>query len=351
MVVHNSLHTGSATGYVQAVDARLSMSGELAVDGNGPTPALGVRLGVMYAPGNPFLVVGNSSTSPWQFLVAAGTAVTSKGALDGPHLVTNDAPLLVSTIAPPSSNSRYDVVYVQQQDSAATISPDASTAAIVGVVNGTAGAVPAVPAVPSAPNGSVAIAVALVDSTATNGTSGSGVTITTSGTVGSSPLIAPYTVARGAPIPCRTLAERAALTRYIGLTVYRLDLRIIQLCFDGAAWVDVASLDSMGNTGSAISNILVPPSSGGSQPMLTKTGMYHGYTFAQNGNEYAGTVTFDVAFPNYCTSLSIMQIQAGTATAREPHAVDFVSSQQFRVLYPGGTAATDRAFMWTAIGY
>lgn len=331
---------------MQAVDARLSMGGELAVDGNGTTPALGVRTGVVYAPGGPLAVTGTSSTSPWQYSVAAGSAVTSKGALDGPHIVVNDSPYLASTVAPPASNSRYDVVYIQQQDAAATISPDASTAAVIGVVNGTAGATPAVPA---APAGSVILAVALVASTATAGTSGAGVTITTSGSVASSPLIAPYTAARGAAIPVRSAAERAALTQYNGIVVSRLDLGVMQRS-NGTAWVDVASVDNNGDSGSAISGIDMPAAIA-SAPMLTKTGLWHGFTTVQFGNEYANTITFDVAFPNHCLTVSAMQIHVGSVASKSPIATDTMSATQFRLLYPGGTASTERAFLWTAIGY
>ena len=346
MALHNSLHTGSATGYVQAVDARLSMAGSLAADGGVTTPALGVRQGVIYGPGSPLLVTGTSSTSPWQYSVAAGAAVTSKGTLDGPHVVVNDAPYLASTTAPPASNSRYDVVYIMQQDSAATISPDASTAGVVDVVNGTAAASPTVP---DAPAGSLVLAVALVESTATAGTSGAGVTITTSGTVGTSPLIAPYTTDRGAPIPVRTLAERDALTQYAGLIVDRLDLGILQRS-TGSAWADVASIDNMGNPGSALAGITYPAASP-SAPLITKTGMWHAYTTVQYGNEYADTVTFDTAFPTACAGVSITQIHVSNAVARSPIAIDTLSATTFRALYPGGTTSTERAFVWTAVGY
>lgn len=224
MTARQSLHTGSAAHAVLAAqDARLDLAGLLAL--NGPTP-LDVRQGILYAPGSPLNVTGDSSTSPWRYTVAAGSAVMSKGNADGPHLMTNDGTVLVSTTVPPGSNSRYDLIYIVQQDIDATISPDGSTAAVIGVVNGTPGASPAVPALPA---GAIALATALVASTAATGTSGAGVTIST--------LVSRYTTTRGNPIPVRNTTERAEITAYELAQVYRLDLHAIET-HNGTAWTN-----------------------------------------------------------------------------------------------------------------
>jgi hypothetical protein len=222
MALHNSLHTGSAANPVlSAQDARLAQAGMLALNGPGP---LDVRQGILYAPGLPLNVTGNSSTSPWQYIVAAGSYVASKGNLDGPHMGTNDAATLVTTIAPPGSNSRYDLIYVMQQDADATISPDGTTVPLIGVVNGTAGASPAVPALPA---GAIALATALVLSSATGGTSGAGVTIDNT--------VSRYTSVRNAHIPVRNATERAEITVRDGLQVYRLDTHQVET-YNGSAW-------------------------------------------------------------------------------------------------------------------
>ncbi len=195
MTLHNALHTGSAAHAVlSALDGRLAQAGLLA------PASTGVRLGVLYPEVNGFAVTGTSSTSPWQYSVPAATFVTSKGALDGPRIGTNDAPYLVSTTVPPASNSRYDVIYVMQQDFDATISPDGTTAPVIGVVQGTAAASPLIPTIPV---GAYQLAHALIASGAIGGTSGAGVTITQDWQ---------WTSLAGVPIPTRTQAERDAIT-------------------------------------------------------------------------------------------------------------------------------------------
>jgi hypothetical protein len=244
MALHNGLHVGSAAHAVlSAQDARLALAGLLALNGPGP---LDVRPGIMYAPGSPGLVTGDSSTGPWRYTVAAGTFVTTKGNLDGPHLMANDGNVLVSSIAPPGSNSRYDLIYVMQDDADATISPDGTTAPQVAVVNGVASATPGVPALPA---GAIALATALVASTATTGTSGPGVTIDTT--------VSRYTTVRGAPIPVRNATERDEITVRDALQVYRLDLHMAET-YNGTSWLNakknvtqsgdpIVTLNSSGN--------------------------------------------------------------------------------------------------------
>jgi hypothetical protein len=224
MTIHNALHTGSTTHPVlSALDARLAMSAELALQGPG---ALDVRLGVMYGPSG-FAVTGTSSISPWQYSVPAATFVTSKGATDGPRVMANDGVFLVPSIVPPASNSRYDVIYVMQQDPDATISPDTSTGPLLTVYNGAPSATPSLAiALAAIPAGAYALASALVLSTATAGTSGVGVTITQQ---------FQWTSTRNDPIPVRNQTERDAITLYDGLTVYRLDTHLTE-GYNSTAW-------------------------------------------------------------------------------------------------------------------
>lgn len=230
MTMHNSLHTGSAAHAVlSALDGRLAQAGLLA-----PDPTTGVRLGVLYPEIGGFAIAGTSSTSPWQYSVPGATFVMSKGTLDGPHVGTNDAPYLASTTAPPASNSRYDVIYVMQQDADATISPDASTTPVISVVQGTAAASPTIPSIPV---GAYQLAHALVASTAVAGTSGAGVTITQDWQ---------WTVPAGVPIPVRSATERNLITwgtAAASVDVNRLDTNSIERNA-GSGWVTITNDDS-----------------------------------------------------------------------------------------------------------
>lgn len=217
---------------------------------NGPG-ALDVRTGIMFGPTSltTGVVTGTSSTSPWQYSVPQNTYVTSKGALDGPRQSTNDGTVLVSTIAPPGSNSRYDLIYVMQQDADATISPDGTTAPLISVVNGASGASPSVPALPA---GAIALATALVASTATTGTSGANVTIDTT--------VSRFTSTRFDPIPVRNATERAEITGYAGVQAQRLDLGVIETydaassSWIGGAWTAPTLTNSWVNYGSGHAN-------------------------------------------------------------------------------------------------
>lgn len=204
----DALHTHG--GVTSAQEARVADAGLLALQG---PSTLDVRTGVLYGPGVSALVSGTTTTAPnWTYQIAPHNWVTSRGAANGPYRGALEAATTVSTALPPASNSRIDVIWVKQGDSAAGVpSPDASTAPVYGVTSGTAAASPTKPAIPV---GAVEIATATVPSTATGGTSGSGVVITQT---------AQFTVARGADIPVRSQAERDALTAYDGLSVKRLD--------------------------------------------------------------------------------------------------------------------------------
>jgi hypothetical protein len=289
VVLHQSAWTGSVANQVLlAQDARLAMAGLLAL--NGPTP-LDIRAGILYAPGLPLNVTGNSSTSPWQYVVAAGSYVSTKGNTDGPHVGTNDGVVLVSTTVPPGSNSRYDLVYVMQQDADATISPDASTVPLIGVVNGTPGASPAVPATPA---GATVLATALVASSAAGGTSGAGVTINTA--------VSRYTTLRGAHIPVRNQAERDELTVRDGLQVYRLDLHLIETynsaltVWFGGAWTVWTPVLTAVTT----------------NPTLGTGGSTRGrYTMAGKGIKANGLITFGTAAATAGSGVYLISIPTG----------------------------------------
>jgi hypothetical protein len=179
-------------------DARIALGGLMAAGGGG----VDVRTGALYGP-TVFNVTGTSGMS---YSVSAGVAIASRGASVGPYLGSNDGATTVTTTAAPGSGSRYDVIYLLFAD---VEQGDADSHAVFGVAHGTASGSPAEPSIPT---GAVRIAKALIPSGTTR--TDTGVTITKD---------VQYTVARGAPVPVRTQAERDAMTAYEGLVVRRLD--------------------------------------------------------------------------------------------------------------------------------
>lgn len=185
---------------------------------------LAVRTGVMWGPGTTALVTGTSATGTMTYAIGIHHAVTTRGTADGVYMgPTLDTATTVPTTAAPGSNSRIDIIYVKQNDTASTISADSgSTQPLYGVANGTAAVSPTAPSIPV---GAIELARATVAAGATS-TNGSGVTITNT---------AVQTVARGARVPVRSQAERDALTQFLGLEVYRLDTGNVERS-SGTAW-------------------------------------------------------------------------------------------------------------------
>jgi hypothetical protein len=230
MTMKTAAHTAGAV--EGAVDARLAAAALWALNGPGP---LDVRTGVVYAPGNPMQVLGTSATSPWAVTVNPGHVVGSKGVTNGPYYGANDGLTTVNLTVPPASNSRIDVIYAMQQDAAAILNADESTAAVLNEVIGVPGAIPAVPAVPV---GAVALYTVQIASTATAGTSGAGVTITP---------VFNWTTTRNDPIPVRNVTERAAISQSSGAQVQRLDTGIVERS-DGTTWRSAGSFATYDTT-------------------------------------------------------------------------------------------------------
>jgi hypothetical protein len=219
-------------GVVSDEDHRLALAGTIAPQ----TSDLAVRTGVMWGPGTTALISGTSATGTMTYSIAIHHAVTSRGTGDGVYLgPTLDAVTTVNTIAAPGSNSRIDVIYVKQNDTSSTISADTGTTQpIYGVVNGTAAVSPVAPSIPV---GAIELGRATVSAGATS-TNGSGVTISQT---------AVQTVARGADVPVRTLAERNALTQFVGLSVKRLDLGGLVQRWTGSVWAEGSDAPSFGS--------------------------------------------------------------------------------------------------------
>ena len=113
----------------------------------------------------------------------------------------------VTLDAPPSSNSRLDVVWAKQNDASAYVStPDANNTPVFGVLKGVASATP-VRNPAGLPQGAIELGTVLVPSTATN-TGSAGVVITPT---------FQYVVAVGGILPVPTLALLNTITGSIGL--------------------------------------------------------------------------------------------------------------------------------------
>lgn len=230
---HGLFVAATAGGVTAPQDARLALAGLLSAKA-GP---LGDGPGIMWGPGGPCQVTGSTSGPNMQYNLAAGDLVTQRAsaATDGLYLWANDGTVLVSSGTPaPSSGSRYDLIWAKhanQLDGQA----DANSDPLFGVAVGTASGSPVRPT-GSVPAGALVVAEALVG---TNIANASLATIT---------MVAPYKVARGAPIPVRSQAERDALAMVDGLRVWRLDTNLEEWC-DGSAWRGVTP----GRIGAAIS--------------------------------------------------------------------------------------------------
>ncbi|WP_088320299.1 hypothetical protein [Kineosporia sp. R_H_3] len=192
----------AGAGQTSPTEARLALSGLVAPASGG----VDVRTGVFWGPGMTTLVSG---TAAMTYSVAAFQAVANRGtAALGPYLGANDATATVITGAAPGTvgTKRIDVIWIRFPDAE---QGDADSTAVLGVTQGTAAASPTVPSIPT---GALALARAEVPQGTTR--TDSGVTFTQ---------VAPYTSAAGAPIAIRSSTERAALTQFDGLLIYRID--------------------------------------------------------------------------------------------------------------------------------
>lgn len=215
---------GTPGGVVDSKDHRLALASMVApLSSTGPFVT---RLGVMSAPGSTTLLTGTSATGTMTVNVAAHHWVTTRSPGDGVYIGTKEATGTVNIAAAPGANSRIDVVYSKQNDSASSLSPDGSTGESYAVVTGTAAASPVKP---SLPVGATEIGTVTVAAGATS-TNGAGVTITNT---------ARQVVARGGIIPVRNQAERDEITAYPAV-VYRLDTDTLEKHALTGSWASIA---------------------------------------------------------------------------------------------------------------
>jgi hypothetical protein len=193
---------GDGVGVVTPQAHKLSQNGPIVKDSTGAP-----RSGVFYA-GNASLVAGKANMS---YDVAAFEAAISRSRTNGTSFPTNDAVVNVATTAAPGSNSRIDIIYIQQQEYS---EGDASTQAVIAVAQGNAAAVPTAPTIPA---GSIELARATIPA---------GITATTSATITQT---ARFTAAAGGIVVHRNTTERDAWTPNPGQGIYLLDTETLQI--------------------------------------------------------------------------------------------------------------------------
>ena len=154
------------------------------------------------------LVVGKTTMS---YDIGPAPFVIGRTAQEGVYTPTTTGTTNVTTDAAPGSGSRWDLVWVKQND---TAKGDADNAAVMGVEKGLASATPSKP-YGTVPAGAYVLAEAQIFNS-TTGTSGGSNTITQ---------VWRHTAARGSRIVIRSADERAEITSPAkGMEILRTDL-------------------------------------------------------------------------------------------------------------------------------
>ncbi|WP_143109826.1 hypothetical protein [Agromyces sp. CF514] len=153
------------------------------------------------------LVTATASTGPMTVNVAAFEAALVRQG--GPLWMQNDGTVAVSIATAPVANSRIDVVYARQNESAAPMS-DGSDTAVIDVVTGTPSGSPVKPSIPV---GALELATVVVP-TGVTATTGGGVVITQTYAC---------TASSGGVVRLRNQAEQDAWSPADGSLGWRLD--------------------------------------------------------------------------------------------------------------------------------
>lgn len=217
-----------------------------ATAGTGPQDARLALAGLMTSAGDLAVVPGILSgcvvegTATMEYSVGAGHYVTTRGASDGGVAGSVDGVTLTGAVAAaPASGSRYDLIWVRQNDVDAG---DANSQAVVGVTSGSSSGSPSKP-YGSVPVGALVLAEARVYATAT-ATLDANVTITR---------VAPGVAARGGIIPVPNATVRDALatamtpTSARPLYVHRADAGAgleLEYTVNGSLWRPVGREDT-----------------------------------------------------------------------------------------------------------
>jgi hypothetical protein len=206
------------SGVVDSIELRKNLAG-LIVRSTSGSP----RAGVFPRNASP-LVSATAATGPMTVDVSAFEAALVRQG--GPLFMQNDGTVSVTIGTAPVSNSRIDVVYVRQNESAAPMS-DGSNTPVIAVVAGTAAATPVKPTIPV---GALELATVTVPSGVTS-TNAVGVVITQT---------FPCTAASGGLVRFRDQAEQDGFVATAGTLGYRADTGV-HLKSSGTGWVPLFS--------------------------------------------------------------------------------------------------------------
>lgn len=170
------------------------------------------------------VVTPTAATGTLTYSVAPVAAVIARTVGGGVYTPTTTGNTSLNTGAAPASGSRWDLIWVKQNDQE---KGDADNEAVLGVTQGIAGATPARPS-GSVPAGAMVLAEAQIFSG----------TASTTAAPNTMTQLSAITAARGAPVPVRDSTDQATITvPGLGMQVIRLDLQGPQLkTYNGTDW-------------------------------------------------------------------------------------------------------------------
>lgn len=208
--------TGTAPSKVGTTpnEARLALAGQFMESSPG-VPRSGV---LATSQGAAAVVAANSGSMVYDIMPVP--VVVNRAAGEGVYVLTTSGTTQVATDPAPGSNSRWDIIYVKQDD---PDKGDADNNGVVGVAKGTAAASPTKPAIPT---GAYALAEARIYSGTT----------TTAGGTNTITQLYKWTVARGGVCPVLDVTDRATITPYLGQRISRLDRENWIQVWNGTSW-------------------------------------------------------------------------------------------------------------------
>jgi hypothetical protein len=180
-----------------------------------------------------------TGAADWSYNIGPCTPVLNRATNEGVYLFTLTGTTNVATTAAPGTGSRWDLVYVKQND---LDKGDSVNTAVVGVVQGVAAASSPTKPTASLPTGAYVLAEVLVAAGATS-TNHANVTITQTWR---------YTALRGAPVPVRNTTERAEITPSLWSEIARLDWSangFAREMWNGTAWTPTVVEKPFGHMG------------------------------------------------------------------------------------------------------
>jgi len=165
-----------------------------------------------------------ASSTTWSVGIGAYIVDPAFTTTQSPYFVANDAAVTGSMTAAHATLNRYDILYLQVNDTA--IDSSGSRNATINYLAGTAASTPLIPTLPAR---SIMLAYILVPF------SGGGSPVVT--------LYQRYAVASGGVLPVIAQADRDSiiLAPYEGYTIYRQDTNSLE-CWNGSAWDQVSPL-------------------------------------------------------------------------------------------------------------